>query len=282
MENNFHLLFDIGDATADIMIGLSSGSQSVGYYHYHHHMECHMVYRGSMEIEFDDGCHLLQAGDICIIPKQVYHKTASASADLQRCAFMLTLRYNKKSPHIFKKWTLLFSHPEYRIIKSNLLQQSFEEIQEYLLQSSNEATLKLHALFSLILLELSDKLQRKGKNNQANASENDNVDDRLYEIENFLELHYMKDLSLHTLAKYMHLCERQLNRILIKNTTLSFRDLLLRQRMWVAKDLLMNPDIKIVDIPAMVGFHSYSGFYYSVKKFWGASPDDIRNNNILL
>jgi len=78
-----------------------------------------------------------------------------------------------------------------------------------------------------------------------------------------MQIHY-QHITLSQLASSFNYSERQVIRILKKNTNKGFSELLLEIRMNKALQLLKNPDIPITSIASMLG---YSSTYYFSKVF---------------
>ena len=69
---------------------------------------------------------------------------------------------------------------------------------------------------------------------------------------------------------------RNLNRILVSTYGLSFRQLLVRNRLDLAGDLLLNSDLAVRDVAAKVGFRLQSAFTKSFKSHFGSAPARYR------
>ena len=69
------------------------------------------------------------------------------------------------------------------------------------------------------------------------------------------------------IANYLHLSERQSERLIIDYTGHSFRDELVATRMNMAKILFSTTDMSLSEISQYVGYKSYNGFWKAAKKF---------------
>ena len=93
------------------------------------------------------------------------------------------------------------------------------------------------------------------------------VTDYGFLIHEFFSIHYNEDIHLRDIANYLHLAERQSERLIIDYTGHSFRDELVATRMNMAKILFSTTDMSLSEISQYVGYKSYNGFWKAAKKF---------------
>lgn len=92
------------------------------------------------------------------------------------------------------------------------------------------------------------------------------VTDPGFLIHEFLAGHYQEPLRLSDLAAYLHLSERQSERLVIEATGRTFREELTAIRMAVAEQLLASGQMMKKDVARYVGYQSYTGFWKAVQK----------------
>ncbi len=98
-------------------------------------------------------------------------------------------------------------------------------------------------------------------------------------IINYIDSHYRdNDLSLELLAEKVDISVSYISAILKKEKNTTFVKYLTTLRMEKAKELLKNPNNKIVDIAESIGFSEPYYFSHSFKKYQGVSPKEYRNN----
>ena len=101
----------------------------------------------------------------------------------------------------------------------------------------------------------------------------------LSKIINYIDSHYRdNDLSLELLAEKVDISVSYISAILKKEKNTTFVKYLTTLRMEKAKELLKNPNNKIVDIAESIGFSEPYYFSHSFKKYQGVSPKEYRNN----
>ena len=79
------------------------------------------------------------------------------------------------------------------------------------------------------------------------------------------------------LAAMLNLSRRQLNRVLIRNYGMGFRQKMLQTRMEYAGNLLRSTDQKISQVGIEVGYTAESSFYKAFQSYYGMTPQQYRN-----
>ena len=275
-----------GDIEADLFLlpgffAIDSGYS--GPFHSHQHVECHIVHCGTLDIQTEQKIYHLTAGDLCLLPRFMEHCICNASEDIQKCSFNLRLIQRKmKEPQIFDEYSKLFEIDQVVIIhQTDLFARHYHHISGSIAGTSPDDSIRLQAASTMLLLDMADLLRHHHTTDSPSAIRDESEDQHkaneyLFNLELYIQQHYAEDISLQTAAEYLHLSPRQIGRLLKGHSGRSFGETLLRQRMWSARELLADSTIPISQIPAMVGYRSYPGFYSSFKKFWGMTPNKFR------
>lgn len=79
------------------------------------------------------------------------------------------------------------------------------------------------------------------------------------------------------LAAMLNLSRRQLNRVLMQNYGMGYRQKMLRARMEHAGNLLRNTDQKINQVGTLVGYTAESSFYKAFQSYYQMTPQQYRN-----
>lgn len=131
-------------------------------------------------------------------------------------------------------------------------------------------------MIDLLVMEFILKLMRFYENDAFfSVAYINHSDENFRALLNYMQTHY-QNLTLAQLASVYNYSERQVIRILKKNTGKGFSELLLEIRMNKALQLLKNLDIPISSIASMLG---YSSIYYFNKVFletFTFTPDAFR------
>jgi AraC-like DNA-binding protein len=93
----------------------------------------------------------------------------------------------------------------------------------------------------------------------------------------FITEHQTEELSLDQVAKSVHTSKFYFCKMFKKATGINFTDYLSRVRTERAKNLLLNPNLRVSEIAYEVGFQSLTHFNRVFKRILGQSPSDYRH-----
>ncbi|TVR50071.1 MAG: helix-turn-helix domain-containing protein [Puniceicoccaceae bacterium] len=93
----------------------------------------------------------------------------------------------------------------------------------------------------------------------------------------FIEKNQGEDIDLQTVARAVNTSTFYFCKMFKKATGLTFTDYLGRVRVEKAKELLLNPHVRISEVAFEVGFQSLSQFNRVFRKIAGLSPTDFRS-----
>lgn len=92
----------------------------------------------------------------------------------------------------------------------------------------------------------------------------------------FITEHQTEELSLEQVANAVHTSKFYFCKMFKKATGINFTDYLSRVRTERAKNLLLNPNLRVSEIAYEVGFQSLTHFNRVFKRILGRSPTDYR------
>ena len=87
---------------------------------------------------------------------------------------------------------------------------------------------------------------------------------------------YKEDMNLKTLAYKYHMNASYLGQIFQKEVGCSFAQYLSNTKNSIAKELILNTNMKINDVARQVGYPDTSYFYRKFKQCYGVSPASLR------
>jgi len=93
----------------------------------------------------------------------------------------------------------------------------------------------------------------------------------------YIKEHYKEKIRLVDVADYVYVSQWHLSKLLNKHTGQKFSDLLNKNRVSEAKELLTDPSKRIYDIAEEVGFQDLAHFSRVFKKMEGVSANEYRN-----
>lgn len=171
---------------------------------------------------------------------------------------------------------------EYTIFKSRLLADylpddpdpSFIRTEEL---SDEASTIPLDAsgrlAYEMLLDEVTHDLRKLSKKVSALQQRERSV---VHDIVDYIEQHYDEDLTLQHISDRFHLSREYISRRFKQELQENVSDCITRTRIDKAKLLLLNPQLRIVQIAEMVGYRDEKYFSKVFKKVIGLSPSQYR------
>ena len=281
---------DIGDIRFNVLLDKEQYMQRLPwkkFAHMHSDYEIHFVLEGQTYLEIDGKEGLLRIGleqdDVCIIYPENYHNPLSIG---NKVAYTAVLGFSfernpdaEKDEGFYKLFCNALNENEY-CTRFNAFEfrELFKNIYENdcaLPQSLQMYSLK--ARLTLFFLALFNGL-KVGAHKPGNESADDMTGNvlRRYKIERFLTENAHTDITFTELAGFLHLSERQTNRILKEEFNLPFSKILTQMRLEKAKELLRNTDLPVKQVAEESGYESLVGFSQAMKKNAGISPTVYR------
>ena len=92
----------------------------------------------------------------------------------------------------------------------------------------------------------------------------------------YIKNHYQENFSQTELAEKLGVNPSYLSRLLKKDTGHNFMEILTECRISRAKELLLQPGTKVVEVCSQVGYQDYTYFYQVFKKAEGISPSEYK------
>ena len=207
--------------------------------HCHDYAELHLIVDGKASFEVDNGVWQLNAGDVLILPKQLYHASLSADAAVQHTAFQTDCEIDACAMQHFSP---------------AVVRAFFEEIAAC--QGTGDHT-RVAAYLTLFCFALEKKAHVTARP----------ISDSAFLIREFFSNHYAEDVHLCDLARALHLSERQAERLVLACTGHSFRQELTATRMVTAERLMETGELSLRHIAEYVGYRSYAGFWKAWKAY---------------
>jgi len=99
-----------------------------------------------------------------------------------------------------------------------------------------------------------------------------------FALDEYIEHHYFEKICLSDLAASLHLCEKQISRVIKKEYGCSFTEYVNRKRISVAVMMLKHTEMTVSEIASAVGFENNNYFYRVFKQRYGMTPSEYRNS----
>lgn len=98
----------------------------------------------------------------------------------------------------------------------------------------------------------------------------------VYQVEQYIRMHYQDDLTLNGLADLVYLNPNYLSNVFAQVTGCTLNKYIKQIRMDKARELLRNTNMKVTDISQAVGYPNTSYFCKSFQKLFGTTPERFR------
>lgn len=132
----------------------------------------------------------------------------------------------------------------------------------------HEAVVKMLAIFAQHLTMIS---------NQVVVRQEHPEPPMIARAKDFIQEHQAEDLSLTQVARAVNTSTFYFCKVFKKTTGINFTDYVSRVRIEKAKNLALNPNLRISEIAFEVGFQSLTHFNRVFKKITGLSPSEYRS-----
>lgn len=98
----------------------------------------------------------------------------------------------------------------------------------------------------------------------------------IYQVEQYIRMHYKEDLTLNLLADLVYLNPNYLSNMFAQATGCTLNKYIKQIRMEKAQELLLNTNMKVTDISQAVGYPNTSYFCKTFQKLFGTTPEQFR------
>ena len=241
--------------------------------HFHQDIEIIYVLDGSLQINYEEESHHLNAEDFILINSKVRHEYFSDDEVLFGSLFidytMLTEIFSGEQPFFWCN-------------SAEEKSESYEKMRYYIRQIFNlyQATegqaiaLKNSIYYQLIYLITSDFIVKKGMKQY--DSLRGIQDERMNEIMSFIMTNYREPITLQELAERLYLSNAYLSKYIKKNFGMSFLKLLNNIRLDHAVSELLYSDKTILKVAMDNGFSNLASFNQVFKESYQITPAEYR------
>lgn len=100
--------------------------------------------------------------------------------------------------------------------------------------------------------------------------------DIVCKIKAYIKENIAESLSVEMLARLVNLSPDYLTKVFKKESQMTLNDYIIQQRMFLAKELLMNSNVSVSRVSDTIGHTNYSYFSKAFKKYYGISPREMQ------
>ena len=243
--------------------------------HFHQNLEIIYVLEGGAEVQIESETYNLEKGDFLLVNANKRHSLRATKEEILlasfRVNFTMLAEYMGTNQLLFWCNTTADKSESYEQLKKvldRMLNRFYDKEKEgaiYLNSIYYEAIYLLVAYFMI-------------KADDARMKENFTPDNsRIFEIQNYVQANYQKQLSLNDLAKKLYLSNAYLSKYIKKHFGLSFLEYVNNVRLFHAVDELVYSEKKITRIALDNGFPTTAAFNKAFKEIYNMTPSAYRS-----
>lgn len=243
--------------------------------HFHQNLEIVYVLEGSVEVQIEPETYNLKKGDFLLINANKRHSWRATEEKILLASFQINFtmlaEYMGTNQLLFWCNTTVDKNESYEQLKrvlDQMLNRSYDKEKEgaiYLNSIYYEAIYLLVAYFMI-------------KADDVRMKENFTPDNsRIFEIQNYVQANYQKQLSLNDLAQKLYLSNAYLSKYIKKHFGLSFLEYVNNIRLFHAVDELVYSEKKITRIALDNGFPTTAAFNKAFKEIYNMTPSAYRS-----
>lgn len=262
------------------------------YWHSHSFIEIVCVFEGTCTNYIHDKEIQMIPGDICIISPHTPHCISAFSDD---CIIInIELRVSTFETAFFGVLTEndvladFFTHILYHSPKHSYIYfrtNGDKELFDYILYAYDE-TLRNHRyknrmINNVIMAFFTILLRNHESEVLLPDTDSKELSENVLFILRYIQVHY-NTITLPDLAEFFNYSERQIQRILKKNTGYSFRELIQKQKMKQASNLLLHSELPVSSISEKLGYSDVGNFRQIFRNYYGVNPSEYRQGSHLL
>ena len=246
--------------------------------HSHNVFELHYLYSGTFHMHLGEQLITLHQGQALIIAPDVYHYYESFTPDAATMVKQFTL---EPIPHrrgtLYQKFAGTFLNPEgFCILDADT--DLFDRLRK-LHENGNlheDSAVRYRAILEMIFLDLCRPVSMYEKPPLPDA---DSVV-RAYEISEYVSKYFAEDITADDMAAYLSISRRQLFRCLRDTMHTSWTELLTKQRIQYAIQLLIE-GFSPTAAASACGYRSYNGFVKAFLREQHMTPAEFKTKRSL-
>ncbi|MBP3437062.1 MAG: helix-turn-helix transcriptional regulator [Clostridia bacterium] len=242
------------------------------FLHQHSFFEVFFIKQGAFSVVTEQST-VRGKQSLLIVPPFVNHYTEGT--DFEAYAMYFSLEHLQNSPD------LLYNEVIQRLSKGITQLPLTEDLFFYIDHiaqglANKQPAENIQYFLPLLFLDIFSPMKRQGSNP---ASQIGKRSKHINIIESYISAHYCEELHLSDIADALYLCAKQVSRIIRKEYSCSFSELVTRYRLNAACMLLKHTTISIRKVASNVGFRDRENYFFMLfRKQYGVTPTQYRKN----
>ena len=236
--------------------------------HYHTYYEMFFVADGELTILNENDNIVRNEGIVCIPP--FYKHYVVAQGKIYRILFSFGAVDKSKKHKVYDILNKTFSLKNVICFDLNKEQLFYlDQIDKIDAVGNFARQQRVQSAFSLLFTSIIEKIPSL---NGLNAVADSKRLNEMLVIEQMVNSNFTEKLTPSMIAEKLHVCTRQVSRIIKQHFNSTLSDLLIAKKIDIAKQYLVNTDMKISEITETLNFQNGNYFYIIFKKKTGYSP----------
>lgn len=250
--------------------------RSIGHanpFHQHETYELYLLLTGNITFFTEEKGYELHQGDLVLIPPNRWHRAQTNDNKIYERAYVnitpnMLSEFSSPDSDLSKG----FPQPKGEItilhLDSDFRKKIIDKIDKILqLTTSGEfgADIKANVLIIEILLMINEPNLKKKETNQTS------LPSLIIDLLAYINRHLDGDLSMNILSQELHLNSSHISRSFKRFMGISIQDYIIRKRMSVAKECLLN-GASVQDAANQSGYGNYAHFIRAFKGYFGITP----------
>ncbi len=281
---------DVGDMTLSLFHITTSDNCVTDYSstHFHTAYELQYMNSGKLSIIDESKTHNISQGDFVIVPPGTFHSNNSNEKFI-RSTLRFSLTANGKGNGEFSEYcyySRILEHVKgISVFKCEDAENSFKKIS--MLDTKRQSDIhmvKLHAALLITSALQQLRVSREDSGNKKTFYKTDTLsveDERIkFIIENCVQEFFAENNISKKIAARLNMSDRNCSRVVSRLMGENISDIVIRQRMKLARILIVKTDKPLSDIAQEVGYKTYVAFFTAFKKYYGISPTELKNPSV--
>lgn len=244
--------------------------------HFHQAPEIIYVLEGALEMEIESETQELEKGEFLLVNANKRHALRETKKDLLlvsiRINFSILVEYLGTNQILFWCNSAADKSEAYEQLKKVL-----DRMLNRYYDKEREGALFLNSIYYEVLYLLTSYFMIKADDNRLKEQMSPD-NSRVFEIQNYVQANYQKQISLNDLAKKLYLSNAYLSKYIKKRFGLSFLEYVNNIRLFHAVDELLYTDKKITRIAMDNGFPTSAAFNKAFRDIYHMTPSAYRTS----
>ncbi|MBQ4527072.1 MAG: helix-turn-helix transcriptional regulator [Clostridia bacterium] len=245
--------------------------------HIHTDFELHYIFEGECKLVSDDKEYILGENSLCIVPALCSHFFPKNDKACKGFGILMSFKHGHDEEN---EAPFSLNLPRRTtIIKNDLrIRTYFDAFIDAYKNRGFGSENKMESALTLLFLEMASTVGN-GMGNLHHEKPK-SPDETQIMLETIIMSRYLRDISLNDVAKAINFTPAHTGRLIKKIYKKSYSKLILELRMKYARKKILTTDLPFSDIAERVGYESYTGFWMAFKRYWGISPEQMKQSEL--